>query len=81
VEVLDQTRQLLFPGFSGQKRLARQTIGFHVGNLIARLGADLTEQINHCLCTELDSQRPADASPCLDRLRRWPLDSWRASRR
>jgi len=52
VEVLHELRQLLFPGYFGDKALTRESVRFHVGDLLARLGADLTEQTLHCLCTE-----------------------------
>ncbi|MHC4981948.1 MAG: serine O-acetyltransferase [Planctomycetota bacterium] len=52
VEIVDQTRQLLFPGYFGPKRLTWENVGYHVGNLLMRLGEDLAEQIWHCLCSE-----------------------------
>jgi len=52
VDLIDQMRQLLFPGFFGHKKLTDQSVRFHVGNLLARLGADLAEQVNHCMCVE-----------------------------
>ena len=50
VELVEQLRQLLFPGFFGQKKLHQEDIKFHVGNMVARLAEDLGEQIYHCLC-------------------------------
>jgi len=52
VEILHELRQLLFPGYFGQKMLTQESVRFHVGNLLARVGDDLTEQVTHCLCTE-----------------------------
>ena len=57
VGVLEQTRQLLFPGYFGQKMLTSQNVGYHVGNLLVRLGGDLTEQIARCLCMERRSDK------------------------
>ena len=54
VELLDELRQLLFPGYFGRKRLTRENVHFHVGNLLSRLGEDLSEQINHCMCASRD---------------------------
>ena len=52
VEVLHDVRQLLFPGYFGQKMLTQENVRFHVGNLLTRLGEELTEQVTHCLCTQ-----------------------------
>lgn len=52
VEILDLTRQLLFPGFFGRKKLTRQNIRYHVGNLLVTLGEKLAEQIYRCLCMD-----------------------------
>ena len=52
VQILEQIRQLLFPGYFGHKRLTEQNVRFHVGNLLVRLGSDLAEEITHCLCTQ-----------------------------
>ena len=41
VEILDQIRQLLFPGYFGLKKLTRENVKFHVGNLLSRIGWDL----------------------------------------
>ncbi len=65
VEILDLTRQLLFPGFFGHKKLSAESVRYHVGNLISRLGEDLAEQINHCLCTEQAPGRGGRQQDCL----------------
>ncbi len=52
VEILEQTRQLLFPGYFGQKKLTRENIAFHAGNLLVNLGEKLADQIFHCLCMD-----------------------------
>jgi serine O-acetyltransferase len=64
VEILDLTRQLLFPGYFGAKQLTRQNVSFHAGSLLVKLGADLTEQINYCLCMERQCDHCDDPSPC-----------------
>jgi len=64
VELLDLTRQLLFPGFFGHKVLTKENVGYHVGNLLVRLGADLAEQISHCLCTERKCPECCDPATC-----------------
>ena len=50
-EILAEIRVLIFPGYFGHKLLTDENVGYHVGNLLVRLGADLTEQIMHCICT------------------------------
>ena len=52
VNILQEIRQLLFPGLFGLKKLTQENVKFHVGSLLARLGDDLTEEINHCLCQD-----------------------------
>lgn len=52
VEILELLRQLLFPGFFGHKRLTKENIRYHVGNLLVRLAEDLGEQITHCICSD-----------------------------
>jgi len=64
VEILDLSRQLLFPGYFGSKGLTQENIRFHVGSLINKLGVLLAEQINHCLCTDRQCPDCEDHSPC-----------------
>jgi len=67
VELLELTRQLLFPGYFGQKRLTWQNVRYHVGNLLVRIGTSLAEQINLCLCSQRDCRPCADPRPCRHR--------------
>jgi serine O-acetyltransferase len=67
VDVLEQMRRLLFPGFFGHKRLTHQNIRFHVGNALIRLGDDLAEQINHCLCSQGQCGDCHDPERCRDK--------------
>ncbi len=63
VDIVDEIRQLLFPGFFGMKELSQENIKFHVGNLVSRLVDSLGDQIFHCLCyVEHD-----DSQPCRQR--------------
>ncbi len=52
VEVLDQIRQLLFPGFFGHKKLEAENVAYHVGNLISKIAAELSAEILHCMCSD-----------------------------
>jgi serine O-acetyltransferase len=50
VEMLEEIRQVLFPGYFGRKGLTSENVRYHLGNLLMRLGEDLTLQIESCLC-------------------------------
>ena len=65
VEILDELRQLVFPGYFGHKLLTGENVRYHVGNLLVRLGTDLAEQVTHCLCTERRCPSCPDAQACL----------------
>jgi len=64
VDILELTRQLIFPGFLGQEKLPRRNVRFHVGNLLMTLGEKLTDQINHCLCMHGPCGRRNDKNAC-----------------
>jgi serine O-acetyltransferase len=64
VEILEKIRGLLFPGFFGRKKLTRQNVAFHVGNLLARLTEELAEQIYHCICSDPACGAGCDAEVC-----------------
>ncbi len=66
LEIVNLTRQLLFPGYFGHKHLTQENIKFHVGALLIRLGSDLTDQINHCLCAARRCEECLDPQPCQD---------------
>ncbi len=50
VRIIDEVRQLLFPGYIGHQQLSWQNVKFHVGNLLTRLAEDLGNQIRQCMC-------------------------------
>jgi len=52
VEILEQVRQLLFPGYFGHKELTQENVKLHVGKLLVRLGDQLTEQVYQCFCAD-----------------------------
>ena len=57
IELLERIRQLLFPGYFGQKELTRQNVKYHVGNQVMRVGKELTEQIYNCIRTDGHNQQ------------------------
>ncbi len=65
-ELLQEIRVLVFPGYFGHKLLTKENVGYHVGNLLVRLGAGLTEEIMHCICTGHRCEERQLASPCDD---------------
>lgn len=64
VEIIDEIRQLLFPGYFGHKALTSENVKYHVGNLLIRLGEDLAIQITHCMCTERRCEECDGPEPC-----------------
>ena len=60
--VIEDLRQLLFPGFFGNLALAREHVPYHVGNLLASLRRQLAEQIYHCQCYERETGCPNGTS-------------------
>jgi len=49
VQIVDELRELLFPGYFGTKHLTRRNVAYHVGSLLVRLGQDLADEINKCI--------------------------------
>ena len=68
VSVIDKLRELLFPGYFGQLAVTSESLPFHVGNLLAEIRAQVTDQIYHCLCFAHPGHEgePVD-SPCRKR--------------
>ncbi|MCP4375733.1 MAG: serine acetyltransferase [bacterium] len=64
VDVLNDIRQLLFPGFFGHKELTAENIRYHVGNLLIHAGAELTKQITYCMCADRQCEACKDAEAC-----------------
>ncbi len=64
VEILELGRELIFPGFIGQKKLTRENIRAHVDNLLITLKERLTDQIYHCLCMHRQCDPPGDMKTC-----------------
>jgi serine O-acetyltransferase len=64
VEILELIRQLIFPGFFGHKRLTKENVRFHVGNLLIRVAEELSDQVRHCLCSVRCCSQCKDPEAC-----------------
>ncbi|MBS3821398.1 MAG: serine acetyltransferase [Planctomycetes bacterium] len=67
VEILEQLRHLLFPGFFGHKRLTKQNVRYHVGSRLVRVAQDLSEQITHCICSDRECEECDSPEVCRGR--------------
>jgi len=45
IEIIDQLRELLLPGYFGKQNLSSDTIAFHVGDLLISINSKLLEQV------------------------------------
>lgn len=45
IEIIDQLRELLLPGYFGKQNLSSETIAFHVGDLLISINSKLLEQV------------------------------------
>ncbi|MBI5723253.1 MAG: serine acetyltransferase [Planctomycetes bacterium] len=66
VAILNELCVLLFPGYFDDKKLTDQNVRHHVGSLLVKIGGDLTEEINHCLCTDRNCEHCDTAQACRD---------------
>ena len=64
VEILGLTRQLVFPGFLDDKRLTRENVRLHAGNLMLLLSEALVDQVCHCFCTHRRCAECGRVDPC-----------------
>ena len=64
VKILNEVRQLLFPGYFGSQRLTEENTPARVTALLARLGEDLADQIRHCLCMDRHCDECPDPDEC-----------------
>ncbi len=64
VEILEQIRRLLFPGYFGHKKLTDQNIRYHVGNLLMKLSSELAEEICHCMSSDRSCEQCGSPKQC-----------------
>lgn len=55
VALIEELRLVLFPGYFGQAKLTTENIRYHVGTRLSDVGAELVEQIYHCICSSRES--------------------------
>ena len=63
-EILDELRQLVFPGYFGHKKLTKENVRFHVGFLLTHAGRDLAEQIYYCMCATRHCPNCSESDEC-----------------
>jgi serine O-acetyltransferase len=66
VELLEDLRLVLFPGYFGQAKLTAENVRYHVGTRLADIGTRLTEQIYHCICSSREECRGETCQECHD---------------
>jgi len=67
VALLDPIRQILFPGFFGQKKLTADIMPLHLGHLLIHVAVQLAEEIYHCFCAHQRCPECEDIAPCRKR--------------
>jgi serine O-acetyltransferase len=62
VQVLEEIRALLFPGYFGQRDMTKENAKYYIGAALVCVGTELSEQVFHCLCYD----EKGDSEPCSD---------------
>lgn len=76
VELTELLLELVYPGFFGRQDLDAHNVGFHVGELLPKIGRILYEQVFRCLCyqEEYEGKGGADQKPCDKKARRLTME-------
>jgi serine O-acetyltransferase len=61
ITILDEIRQLLFPGFFGDQQMSTENVKFHTGDLVTHIARHLGDQICQCLCYDEHDEQPCPA--------------------
>jgi serine O-acetyltransferase len=74
IEIVQLLLELVYPGYYGRQDLTSHNVGYHVGELLPKLGDKLCRQVFHCLCyqDELDG-KTEEGMPCQKRARKITL--------
>jgi serine O-acetyltransferase len=67
VVILQEIRQLLFPGLFGSKKLTPANVKFQVGSLLVHLGEAMAAEITHCLCQDRQCEQCLTPDECRDK--------------
>lgn len=65
IEIVEELRSVLFPGYHGISELNTESIRFHIGATLDRLKQILQEQIKLGLCFSCDDKKVQDCSRCV----------------
>lgn len=68
VEVLEEVRKLLFPGFFGS-RMTERSARYDIGSMLKRVYDELVEQIRFCMCATGACGPCSDSEACLQQAR------------
>jgi hypothetical protein len=69
VDLMDDVRSVLFPGFFGPAELTAETLKFHTGAALDRILHGLQDQIRRGLCATCGKERPEECGDCFERSR------------
>ncbi|MCE5327327.1 MAG: serine O-acetyltransferase [Planctomycetaceae bacterium] len=64
VQIVEDMRRLLFPGFFGERGLTEGNLGSHIEHLVAEIREKLEQEIYACVCTERQCPTCADPETC-----------------
>ena len=76
IEIIELLLELVYPGYHGRQNLNDFNVGFHVGELLPKVGEKLYRQVHQCLCyqDELDGKVTPDKPPCDKKAQRLTLE-------
>jgi serine O-acetyltransferase len=67
VDLVEDLRSVLFPGYFGPSELSEETMRFHAGATLDRVLHGLQEQVRRGLCATCGTREPATCAECGDR--------------
>ncbi len=64
VDLLEEVRLLLFPGYFGSRELTAENLRYHVGTRLSQVGTGLAEQTYHCICSSREDCTEENCEAC-----------------
>jgi serine O-acetyltransferase len=64
IEMVEQVRIALFPGYFGDSEMGETSIPYYVGSTLDRVRRDLAEQVRRGFCFTCQQEEPRDCSQC-----------------